>query len=655
MALSRSIFNLRFLKPSHHTPVPLQSLRFLSFATTEEAAAERRRRKRRQRLDPPNLIGRQPQTRPKPSPNKVSNPNTAKLPDTVSVLQGNRLNLHNRILTLIRENDLTEAALLTRHSIYSNCRPTIFTCNAVLAALLRQSRYADFAALHRFIIQAGVVPNIVTYNLLINAYLDCRKYDIALDHYKSLINDAPFNPSTSTYRILVRGLCATGDRERIDRAISLKDEMLSKGLAPDPVVYDHVISGLVKLDDAERALEMFSEVKESLGTPGTIFIPEDIVRVYGSLMKAYFKNGMEKEAMDCLGELLARENTQNSRCKTDAIVYNSVLEALVKNEKLEQGMQLFDRMKNIHDPPRRLTVNLGSFNIMVDMYCSKGRFPEAMEVFRKMDEKKCFPDTLSYNNLIEQLLGAGMMGEAEEIYAEMGGENKAKPDEFTYVLFIDSCFGQNRIDDAYSYFMKMVESGLRPNVGVYNKVMNELLKAVQVDRAKELYNQMLEKELKPDCTSYDLIFKGLCEHGKLDDVLDIIRRMLKEDESAFSEELREYVTEALRKEGREEDLTRLFEEREKEKEKEKEEALAKDSRARISIPSIEALTSKFNKKEPDVAPVEGSSTSQSKPAIELSGSIETLVNGASSSEVVEVESASSAISGQEGQGVESSS
>ncbi|XP_068665474.1 pentatricopeptide repeat-containing protein At3g49240, mitochondrial [Aristolochia californica] len=652
MALSRSIFNLKFLKPYYHNPIPLQSQRFLSFASTEEAAAERRRRKRRLRLDPPIT-----QNRPKPPPSKVSNPNTPKLPDSVSVLQGNRLNLHNRILTLIRENDLTEASLLTRHSIYSNCRPTVFTCNAVLAALLRQSRYADFAALHRFIIQAGVVPNIVTYNLLINAYLDCRKYDTALDHYKILINDASFSPSAATYRILVRGLASTGDREKIERAISLKNDMLSKGLAPDPVVYDYLISALVEIDDVERALEMFSEVKEKLDSiSGPIFIPEDIVRVYGSVMKAYFKKGMEKEAMDFLEELLARENRENTRYRTDAIAYNSVLQALVKNDKLEQAMQLFDRMMDIHSPPRRLTVNLGSFNVMVDMFCSNGRFQEAIAVFRKMDEKKCLPDTLSYNNLIEQLLGAGKIGEAEEIYGEMEGERKVKQDEFTFGLLIDACLGQNRIDDAYNYFMKMVESGLRPSVGVFNKVISQLLKAVQIDRAKELFNQMLEKEVKPDATSYDLIFKGLCDNGKLDDVLEIIRRMLKEDESTFSEELREVVTEALKKEGREEDLARLFDEREKEKEKEKEEALAKESRtSRISIPSIEALTSKFNTKESEVAPGEASSTSETAPAVERTGSVETPGNGVSSAEEIDVESASDAGSGVEGQRVETSS
>ncbi|XP_043698272.1 pentatricopeptide repeat-containing protein At3g49240, mitochondrial-like [Telopea speciosissima] len=211
MALSKPPFftHLKIFSKPHHSPPSLfLPCRSLSFATPEEAAAERRRRKRRLRIEPPlnSLRHSQPQLRPiNPKPN----PNAPKLPESVSVLTGNRLNLHNRILTLIRQNDLDEAALLTRHSIYSNCRPTIFTCNAVMAALLRQYRYSDLLSLHRFITQAGVAANVVTHNLLINAYCDCRKTDTALEHYKQLINDAPFNPSPTTYRILVKGCSST--------------------------------------------------------------------------------------------------------------------------------------------------------------------------------------------------------------------------------------------------------------------------------------------------------------------------------------------------------------------------------------------------------------------------------------------------------------
>ncbi|XP_042483527.1 pentatricopeptide repeat-containing protein At3g49240, mitochondrial-like [Macadamia integrifolia] len=224
-------------------------------------AAERRRRKRRLRIEPPlnSLRHTQPQQRPiNPNPN----PNAPKLPESVTVLTGNRLNLHNRILTLIRQNDLDEAALLTRHSIYSNCRPTIFTCNAVMAALLRQSRYSDLLSLHRFITQAGVVANVVTHNLLINAYCDCRKTDTALEHYKQLINDAPFNPSPTTYRILVKGLV---DNNKVDRAVELKNEMLEKGFAPDSIVYNHLMLGLVKKLDPDGVLALYEELKEKLG------------------------------------------------------------------------------------------------------------------------------------------------------------------------------------------------------------------------------------------------------------------------------------------------------------------------------------------------------------------------------------------------------
>ncbi|XP_042514381.1 uncharacterized protein LOC122089031 [Macadamia integrifolia] len=249
----------------HHTCQDVLKASFILDSTAEEdelrRAAERRRRKRRLRIEPPlnSLRHTQPQQRPiNPNPN----PNAPKLPESVTVLTGNRLNLHNRILTLIRQNDLDEAALLTRHSIYSNCRPTIFTCNAVMAALLRQSRYSDLLSLHRFITQAGVAANVVTHNLLINAYCDCRKTDTALEHYKQLINDAPFNPSPTTYRILVKGLV---DNNKVDRAVELKNEMLEKGFAPDSIVYNHLMLGLVKKLDPDGVLALYEELKEKLG------------------------------------------------------------------------------------------------------------------------------------------------------------------------------------------------------------------------------------------------------------------------------------------------------------------------------------------------------------------------------------------------------
>ncbi|KAL3521648.1 hypothetical protein ACH5RR_019797 [Cinchona calisaya] len=562
MALSKPLFLVQLKSLTTKTgfrpkpPPSLLSFRFLSYATPEEAAAERRKRKRRLRIEPPVSLVRHHQQQqlppqpPRPSSPANQNPNAPKLPEPVTVLSGNRLNLHNRILKLIRENDLDEAALYTRHSIYSNCKPTIFTCNAVMAALLRQARYGDVLSLHRFITQGGLANNIVTHNLLFSVYMDCRKTDLAMDHYKQLINDAPFNPSPTTYRILIKGLV---DNKKLERAIELKDEMLSKGLAPDPIVYSYLMSGHGKDSNRDGVFNLYEELKEKMG--GSIL---DGV-IYGSLMKGYFLRRMEKEAMECYEEAVG----ENSKIRMSAVAFNSVLDALSKNDKFDEALKLFDRMLNEHDPPKRLTVNLGSFNVMVDGYCTSGKFKDAICVFNSMGEKRCRPDTLSYNNLIDQLCKNGMLAEAEELYIGMK-EKGVNPDEYTFVTLMDTCFEENRPDDAAAYYRTMVESKSRPNLGVYNRLVEGLVKVGKVDEAKSFFEMMVSK-LRMNDDSYKFIMNALFEVGRHDEVLEIIGKLLKEDPTDFTSELEEFVRQALGKEGREEELTKLKEDVKREK------------------------------------------------------------------------------------------
>ncbi|KAF6160941.1 hypothetical protein GIB67_007582 [Kingdonia uniflora] len=306
-----------------------------------------------------------------------------------------------------------------------------------------------------------------------------------LDHYKSLINNAPFNPSPTTYRILVKGLV---ENAKVDR-----DEMLEKGLLPDPIVYNHLMLGLVKSGDSDGVLGLYNEMKEKVG-----FVSNGVV--YGSLMKGYFQKGMEKEAMDCYNEVVG----EDSKVRMSAVAYNWVLDALNKNGMFDEAMRLFDRMMEKHNPPGRMSVNLGSFNVMVNGYCAQGRFTDAIGVFKIMGEKNCSPDTLSYNNLIERLCETEMM--AEELFKEMG----------------------------------------------------------KIDEAKVWFDQMVEK-LKTEVASYESMLKVLCEAGKLDEALKMVGDMLMNDDLGLSSEIKEVVTDALRREGREVDLPRVIEEKEREK------------------------------------------------------------------------------------------
>lgn len=390
-------------------------------------------------------------------------------------------------------------------------------------------------------------------------------------------DENPVAPSPTTYRILARGLV---DNNRLDQALELKDDMLAKGFfAPDPAVYNIVMSGFVKNGDPDTAIGLYEELKEKLGGGK---ICDGIV--YGNLMKGYFKKGMEKEAKEVLDEVLG----EGSEVRFNAEGYNLVLDALGSNGKLDEAVGLFDRMCTEHDHPRRITVNIGSFNVMVDAYCAEKKFDEAVRVFRSMREKKCSPDTLSYNNLICQLGGKGLVAEAEELYREMG-EQEVDADEYTYVLLVEACFGAGRVDDATGYFKKMVDLELKPNTNSYNKVIGGLVNVGRLDEAKEFFDLMLEKEVKPNVASFELLGKGYCDAGRLDDALKTVKSIIMDDNVSLSDEMKEIVEAALRKEGREEELGPTIEEAEREKaealaraaeEKARAEALAKEEEER---------------------------------------------------------------------------
>ncbi|GKU89091.1 hypothetical protein SLEP1_g3281 [Rubroshorea leprosula] len=325
-----------------------------------------------------------------------------------------------------------------------------------------------------------------------------------------------------------------------------------KGLDADPVVYCYLMLGSARSGDVDGIFSLYEELKLKKGG----FLDDGVI--YGSLMEVYFMRGMEKEAMECYVEACG----ENAKVKMSAVAYNSVLDELSKNGKFDDALKLYDRMKNEHNPPRRLAVNLGSFNVIAGGYCAEGRFNDAIEVFRKMGDYGCSADTLSFNNLIDQLCKNGMLVEVEELYEEMVDKG-VNPDEYTYSLLVDSCFQVDRIDDGAAYFRKMVESGLRPNLSVYGRLFDELIKVGKVDEGKSFYD-MIVKNLKIDDASYKFMLKAMSNMGKLHDVLKMADGVLDEG-AEFSEELPEFVRELLGKEGREEDLTDLMEEKERQK------------------------------------------------------------------------------------------
>ncbi|KAL6003158.1 Pentatricopeptide repeat-containing protein [Asimina triloba] len=515
--------------------------RSFAFSSAEEAAAERRRRKRRLRIEPPLHALRRDPSAPRPRPD----PNAPRLPDSTSALVGPRLNLHNRVQSLIRGGDLDAASATARHAVFSNTRPTVFTCNAVMASMFRTRRLDDAVAHFQFFFQqSNIVPNIVSYNVLINTHCDAGRVDVALDVYRHILANAPFSPSPVTYRHLTKGLIDSG---RISEAVDLLREMLNKGHGADSLVYNNLMDGFIKLGDMETALKLFDELRERC------LVYDGVV--HATLMDAYFKKGMEKEAMESYRNLLDRQ------FKMNAVTCNTLLEVLLRHGKMSDALALFDHMLIAHTPPNFQAMNTDSYNLMVNEYFRLGKFAEAIVIFKRTATKPCVMDVGCYNNIIGKLCAEeGWVLEAEKLFEEMPVKS-VSPDAATYGFLIDAYFREGKADDVLRLFEKMVgETGLKADIGFYNKVFDGLVERGRAEDAVGFLGRMIEREVKPDLRSYEILINGLCKEGRLDQSRNLLEEMMRSGIAA-SPTLHEVVLDAFGKAGRGEEVERLFEEK----------------------------------------------------------------------------------------------
>ncbi|XP_068654996.1 pentatricopeptide repeat-containing protein At1g10270-like [Aristolochia californica] len=519
--------------------------RSFAFSTPEEAAAERRRRKHRLGIElSPSA--------PRSAPNDLPSPNAPRLPETTSSLTGPRLNLHNQVQNLIRCDGLDSASAKARHAVFSNARPTVFTCNAVIDAMFRARRLDDAVAHFQFFFrQANIIPNVVSYNILINIHCDAGRVDTALDVYRYILENASFPPSPVTYRHLTKGLV---DSNRISEAMDLLRQMLNKGHAADSIVYNTLMDGFIKLGNMGKALELFDELKERC-------VVYDGV-VHATLMEAYFQKGMEKEAIDSYEELLGRQFNLN------VVTCNTLLVVLMKFGKMNDALALFDHMLTANKHLAFIGVNTDSYNLMVNEYFRLRNIEEAIAIFKKTGRTPCKMDVRCYNNIIGKLCAEdGWVEEAEKLLDEMYTKS-VNPVEMTFEFLIDAYFREEKVDAAFRCFNKMVnqpvgtieptlynfgtslasskKEGVKASVGFYNKVIGGLVERERLEEAHEVLRRMAEKEVKPDLASYDRLIMALYKEGKLDQIQTLLDEMAKND-VALSPTLHETILNAFDK------------------------------------------------------------------------------------------------------------
>ncbi|CAI8613385.1 unnamed protein product [Vicia faba] len=238
-------------------------------------------------------------------------------------------------------------------------------------------------------------------------------------------------------------------------------------------------------------------------------------------------------------------------CKPDNLVCNNVLYVLCKKqssvEMIELALSIFDKIES----PDSFSCS----NMIVGL-CRLGRFQAALEIFRKMDKVGVHPTRSAMNVLIGELcLMSSKEGSVEKVKVtntrrpyhilvpNMGGDRAAiqpavevfftvvnsglLPSTFVVFKLMSELCRLGNTEEAVKVLKIVEERKLTCVQEGYSIVMKALCDHRKVEEAGNLFGRMLETGLKPKLVVYNSVILMLCKLGDLDNAHGVFEIMNK--------------------------------------------------------------------------------------------------------------------------------
>lgn len=206
----------------------------------------------------------------------------------------------------------------------------------------------------------------------------------------------------------------------------------------------------------------------------------------------------------------------------DSVAWNSLISGFLKNDKIVEGLWLFDSMMRSDKCPTQFTYsmvlnacsklgihNIGKLvharfilsnndtpsdlplvNALLDMYSSCGDNEMACTIFSRIEN----PDLISWNSIISGYSEYGDGGKAVVLFIQLKKSSSLKPDQYTYTTVINAVG-----DFPSSYYGKPLHSlvqktGFEKYVFVGSAIVSMYFKNSESDAAEKVFTLILNKD-----------------------------------------------------------------------------------------------------------------------------------------------------------------
>lgn len=165
---------------------------------------------------------------------------------------------------------------------------------------------------------------------------------------------------------------------------------------------------------------------------------------------------------------------------------NVLLDMYAKCGKISHARSLFNCICN---------KDVVSWTSMIDAYGSHGLGLEALDLFKKMEEKiGVLPNSVTFLAVLSACGHSGLVDEGRECFNLMKNRYGLWPGTELYMCLIDILGRAGRIDEVWYMFDDMVKHGIQPTVAVWAAMLNACSCNLDANRGEFAAKQLLQLE-----------------------------------------------------------------------------------------------------------------------------------------------------------------
>jgi pentatricopeptide repeat protein len=385
-------------------------------------------------------------------------------------------------------------------------KPDLVTCSILLKTIRQGSRVEDIQRILDLIEASGDPMDEIVLSSVCEACVRAGHKDLLLQQLTVHLVNRSFQLSTPyTFGSMIRSY---GFARDLNRVWDMWNEMWMRCILPTPVTVGCMVEALVANDEPEAGYKL---IQELLRDDTTRPLVNSVI--YGSVLKGFSQQKRFKSIWSMQQEM------RTSKVEFSIVTYNMLFNACAHSGEMWRVATLLSDMVTEGIEP-----GLATYCSIIKGYCMGNQLDRAFEVLDEMKTAtRICPDEITYNTLIDGCARNWQYDRGVAVFEEMQTAG-VPPTHFTLSILVKLSNRCKMLPKAFS-FCEMFASKfqIRPNIFVYNNLIQACLAHDGVQRGLQVLEQMLCDKVRPDVRTFTMLFEACIGANEINDAAGLLR------------------------------------------------------------------------------------------------------------------------------------